>query len=433
MESHTPHDLALFVYGKITNIKNPPSVEVLEKLFQTLFLASLKSEEGVPIICSISYVNPRIPDPNPPKTIRDPRWEYIPLKSHANFNVHELSKIALSTDVNVSRLGVYTNKTNDLMIHGLFDQQRNDQRLMRFDQGGEWDPPGILQAKIVGIGHIVVESGKSLIAELNGGDLVEDTVNIFQVKKIGLTFLNGFTKCYTKVSSQAQDLGYPVNDDFRYHAFTHWIDIVQRILYRAKVYDHGGAILISNIDDLSVLRINYKIEYGRIPILFEKWLLADWLSDSLFLKLINTKKNDESIEDIDLYRNRNVIENDKADALRALNRAIDFIATLTRVDGLVLLDDKLQVKGFGCEIITKGDPNCKSYRTTSTDPKVKNSNRLEYEQYGTRHRSMLRYCSEDKNAVGFVISSDGPVRAMSKIGSRVFMWSNIQLSVSGLM
>jgi len=108
---------------------------------------------------------------------------------------------------------------------------------------------------------------------------------------------------------------------------------------------------------------------------------------------------------------------------------VAYVASLSRVDGLVLLDYDLVVHGFGCEIIAKGDSKCQAYRAIHPSPTKGKLRRLDIERYGTRHRSMIRYCTEDKHSVGFVLSHDGPIRAISCSSTRLYFWDNVQLSM----
>ena len=39
----------------------------------------------------------------------------------------------------------------------------------------------------------------------------------------------------------------------------------------------------------------------------------------------------------------------------------------------------------------------------------------------------MRYCSHNPGSVGFVISQDGAVRAMTQVCGRVVMWENLRL------
>ncbi len=40
---------------------------------------------------------------------------------------------------------------------------------------------------------------------------------------------------------------------------------------------------------------------------------------------------------------------------------------------------------------------------------------------------MIRQCARDPESVGFVISQDGDVRAITRVGNAVLMWDNIRL------
>ena len=42
---------------------------------------------------------------------------------------------------------------------------------------------------------------------------------------------------------------------------------------------------------------------------------------------------------------------------------------------------------------------------------------------------MMRYCAKFPNSVGFVISQDGDVRAITKVGERLVLWDNVRLQL----
>lgn len=53
--------------------------------------------------------------------------------------------------------------------------------------------------------------------------------------------------------------------------------------------------------------------------------------------------------------------------------------------------------------------------------------KFDFTQLGTRHRSMMRYCYSNPGSLGFVISQDGDVRAITRLGSKLVLWENIRL------
>lgn len=40
---------------------------------------------------------------------------------------------------------------------------------------------------------------------------------------------------------------------------------------------------------------------------------------------------------------------------------------------------------------------------------------------------MMRYCARKPGSIGFVVSQEGVVRCMTKLGNRLVMWENTRL------
>ncbi len=85
----------------------------------------------------------------------------------------------------------------------------------------------------------------------------------------------------------------------------------------------------------------------------------------------------------------------------------------------------LEVIGFGGEITANEKPMS---LFAARDESASNPEAMDYEHYGTRHRSMFRLIEKCPGAVGFVISQDGDVRAIRKLDGRVLLWDNIQIT-----
>lgn len=129
-----------------------------------------------------------------------------------------------------------------------------------------------------------------------------------------------------------------------------------------------------------------------------------------------------------LYLDEMVTEDELADACSELDNAIWFTSLLTRVDGVVLMNPEFDVTGFGAEITASEAP--RRIRLASDERATGRASKpLEYEHYGTRHRSVMRYCAKVAGSVGFVVSQDGDVRAITHYRGAVVLWDNIQLQL----
>jgi len=116
----------------------------------------------------------------------------------------------------------------------------------------------------------------------------------------------------------------------------------------------------------------------------------------------------------------------KEAAASEIDGIIWFIACLSRVDGLVVMDPTLTVKGFGT-IITVEDAQPTIFSTGDEFATKAHRVSLSYDAFGTRHRSMMRYCNAHPGSVGFVISQDGDIRAITKVGEDLVVWDGVLL------
>src|SRR6266404_9995014 len=90
-----PSDLARQVREQLVLAKQDPPEEVLlTSLFETLFFASLKREEGRAISCRVAFVDRKRPDPKPPSRVVADRWKYFALAKDLPLNVRNLAKLS---------------------------------------------------------------------------------------------------------------------------------------------------------------------------------------------------------------------------------------------------------------------------------------------------------------------------------------------------
>lgn len=429
MPGQTPHDLAIYVYGRLSNKSHRPSIATLDELFHTLYLTSMRKEEGTPITCSIAYVNPKSPDPDPPENIRHPRWTVALFSNPIEYSAIQLTKLALAADPASSCLIVYPNRKNELQIWGLIDQQGGFQAMLTHEAEGGWSPPGVFHVQILGPGHLVVMDEIVLIAELNGDHLVEDSVDVFLNSAIHRKFQSGFRRHIDNISANITHKGYKLQPNIVKYAYSQWIRTIRRILLRARTFGHGGAFLFTDSPSAPRLNTKYAVVYDRLPCLLEN-LASSCVIEDLSYDIISDQI-DGGADTIQIgpYIDKELAKNLLDDVCEALSGAIAYVASLSRVDGLVLMDYDLVVHGFGCEITAKGNSKRQAYRATHSSPTKGNLRLLDLQRFGTRHRSMIRYCSEDMHSVGFVVSHDGPVRAVSCSSSRLYFWDNVQLSM----
>lgn len=206
-----------------------------------------------------------------------------------------------------------------------------------------------------------------------------------------------------------------------------WLSALCRLLLRARSYRHGGAVLLTPDTSEKNLRVKYRLQYPRLrTALFNSataTIKRTYAADEIHGDYLDGGRDELPI---DLYLDESINDNEVADIDSEIDGALWFAALLTRVDGLVLATPRLEVTGFGVEITADDVPNTIS---CASDPSAEDRQAIEYTHYGTRHRSMMRYCYATPGSIGFVISQDGDVRAMLRIEDEVVVWENLKLQL----
>jgi hypothetical protein len=175
------------------------------------------------------------------------------------------------------------------------------------------------------------------------------------------------------------------------------------------------------------LDIKYRLKYDRIP----KALVgrgAQSVLSTAARDVISMRYLDEFSENmpVGLYLDETVADSYVRDYDDEITGCVRFISSLSCVDGLVLATPDLGIRGFGVEIRTKKEvPVVHLAPGPTASPKSLRA--VDPNHYGTRHRSMMRYCFAHPRSTGFVISQDGEIRAITRVKTRLVMWENLRV------
>jgi hypothetical protein len=424
MSRSFPADLAKHVRTQLVARKqHPPSQTALTTLFETLYFASLKQEENQPISCRIAFVNRKRPDPDPPERIVADRWQCCPLAHDLPLDVRNLVKLSTAVDPWGSTLAVETDSGGDWRIWGLIDQSVHYSTYVVKEAADGVEMPGMFQAVIQGTGEIAVYQTYILLGSLRQDVLTTKQHRVFQSGPVHSKLMKSIKTFQKQARGEVGSALYDERDHWDGSIERLWVSALCRILIGIQKYHHGGAVLIS--DAGSWLNAKYSLSYRR---------LADALFRAAVLEVRNTANSDEihekyleeEAEDIPthLYFNESVTRNELADTHNEITGCIRFLASLARVDGLIWLDSRLNLKGFGVEITVQEDP---AHAFLALNSQATKTSKLDLNHFGTRHRSMLRYCAADSNGVGFIVSQDGDVRAATQNENKVLLWDNIRI------
>lgn len=421
-----PKDLAKAVFSEIKRRNDEfPSEDILVALFETMYFASIKTEEAEPIIFNIVYLDPDDPDPDPPERNVQDRWRCVEFSEQIKFNIPNVIKLAKASDPRTSSLVIYHDGNDEIFIWGLIDQGNRYHDYVNYESEEGPERPGIFQASLEGSGFLVAYIEYQKIAELRISRLIRRTVDIFSRGPIKDELDLGINRHLKLTQRKIGEGVYSDRDHWDNSLTQYWYSTICRIILRIKSYRHGGALLISGVRAERGLNVKYPMIYNRLKNALVnravKLIETTYASDQIYEYL----EKDDDIP-IDLYLDENVYETELNHIRSEIDGALWFISLLSRVDGLVLMNKHLVVRGFGVEIKSSTPPD-RVYICSKQIPNNSALKEVDYNHFGTRHRSMMRYCWNYSGTVGFVVSQDGDVRVITKYDNKLVIWDNIKL------
>jgi hypothetical protein len=206
-----------------------------------------------------------------------------------------------------------------------------------------------------------------------------------------------------------------------------YFDFIELILLKTREKRHGGTFIILpdyfTADDSRLtdrIRINYRCAG------FDPWdaLLEMLVSHRKYFDLENETTKASTISE-KKFREYTFEEANLDDSHRHLADLAGFFASLSSIDGVVVLTDRFRLIGFGSEVIASLPSLIEVRRCL--DDNGKKSSTLPLEEFRMRHRSALRFCSSYEDSIAFIISQDGQVRAAKRVGPEVLLWEDITL------
>lgn len=406
---------------------NAPSAGIVQKLIEILFYASLKTEEARPVSCTVVFVGSKGDLAEGHESSRRlHRYVYVPLITPIALTARSLAKFSQAAPPWASSIGV-RRSSDELEICGLFDQEIHYQSALNREGEPRFHRPGLFQVEVAKTGALTVYDGRKLLAKLSQDTLVTAFYDVLNEGPIANFLIRYIDKLERSVTKQLKPI-FPRHDvtSFLVDAPKLWLQTLSRVLLGIRRLNHGGAVLLIPSKGTKDLSINFAISYEKTETVLERHLLASARWHAARARMRNEYSEADTLIPATLVQQRRTAFNEQEDARKAALGCTAFISSLAGVDGLILLSGGLRVAGFGVEIKLRKDPTVawRAANALGTGSRLK---ALSLSEFGTRHRSMMRYCDRHPGSIGFVISQDGDVRAMFKTDRGVVVWDNIQL------
>jgi hypothetical protein len=402
--THYPHHLAKLVATRLrADYGRSPPETVLCRLLETLYFASLKTDEGRRVLCTVEYLDPQGADAKPPARGPANRPTCARFDPPLPLDVRTLTKLARAADPRVASLAVFSDRKQRLYIWAMVDQEPRlgDEVALEPDAVRR---PGLFSATITGAGNLSVYCGSALVGSLAQNALVQEHHNVLgsgPVHAMLKDHLEGslaerFPRCEPSCGGAWQrDL------------LVYWVHSVGRVLVEAGRYRHGGGLLIVPEEPAQDASVHYVLRYDRLL-----KALVDLAQSRVLHRHLSIGDEAAGLQD-DLGRQKSEVLG-----------AIRFIASLSCADGVVLLDKAMAVRGFGAEL-RAANPINDVFLAGDAAATAARLRRADLSDFGARQRAMIRYCDAHPGSLGLAISREGGVHAMMRIGQRLVLWENI--------
>lgn len=407
-----------------------PNSEALVELLGLAYHTSLLREEGRKLLFRIIFL-PRGSSKKITESKRKNSRLAVFVESRA-LSVAELRRLAPAADSTRTMICVDHDSQQGWLVWGLLDTGANWWQFTRHEASRGTPPPQDLTIGSPGPGELVVSTGGMVLIALRNGAPLLPRGSALDAGPVSAHLEPTRRQLYRdsirrlkakKWDEEGHDNDYPK----RFYDMC-----LSRVLSAIRELGHGGTLFVvpnqlAATDSRLTDRVNIKhpCDYDYLWDLMIQHLELHKKYYALHFPIWHAK----SRVDPERYREISTTDLRREENDEALKDAVRFIASLSAVDGALVITDRFKVLGFGAEVIAQS-PTLREVQL-SADPEATSTRPLSIESYGTRHRSAFRFCSSYEDAIAFIVSSDGGVKATKRIGSQVLLWPEVQASFWG--
>jgi hypothetical protein len=401
-----------------------PPPKALEELISTCYQASLLRDEERLVTFRVICCPPELlpADSGPPKGLHR-----LAFTHPRPFTEDELRRLSPSADFHRSLIGVQFGTGNTPEIWGIVS---SGPRWIKAAQGDRITCPRLpdrLVVSVTGPGRLTVGRGLMTVAMLRGGRITCPASDVLESRWLQDTFASVREEVLSihRDRTTRDALPHRMIDPLLISRISR--HVVRRIISLIRSSRHGATLLFLPPDaaeqsaDQTHIDIKYRFVNDAPRLRFRALLLEiiEALSGGDALSPI---EQPVGWEDYLASRNDHVAELDEA-----IVELTQVLASLSAVDGAVVLTRRFEILGFGAEITGELPEVSEVVRSSDAEARVTTPERAA--GMGTRHRSVYRLCQLDSQVLAIVVSQDGGVRFIKQLDGRVAYWDHASIGV----
>lgn len=403
----------------------PPDSALVE-LLSVCYHTSLLKEEGRKLKSRLIVLGRGMKPDQGANVLPKDELRYALFDEPSELSIAELRRLAPAADSTRSMICVDYDKARGWQIWGLMDTGDKWHRFEHHETSSGAPPPRELTIYSPGPGELLVMSNGYSMLALRSGSVYFPKGDALWEGPISQHLEAARKRLYKETIESLGVASWDADGEDDDYPSRFYNMCLSRILNCIRDLNHGGTLLLvpdelgkhdQRLEDRASLKHSCSYEY--VWRLMREHLELHRKYYDLYFPAWRAPKN----VPVNRFHELEILDDKIDDNDQALADCFRFIATLSAVDGAVVMTDTFRVLGFGAEVIAHS-PNLREISIAEDSTGIKTKS-VSIEAYGTRHRSAFRFCSSYEAAMAFIVSSDGGVKATKRIGSRLVMWPEV--------
>jgi len=435
-----PRELAHAVFRALTvSVPEPPEEWLLEVFFDALYQVSFRGELGQPETRRVVWQSP-VNRPDAPKC------SHLLLRPPVPIHVGSLASLLTAAGSHsallVSAGDVSGREVQPLVIQGIVPRSAGAAH------------SGLLGVEILGPAHLKVDVGLDYPLELRRNHLHFSALTVFERgpvrDRLSALFQDVFPAVQALLPSgiAASPLlsagSFPLPGGQVLLSEQDWPQTLEQFWSRAlidllgRVFETrlGGSVaLTTRRDNLGRKEIGRKenwlpppheAAFSQLRHLLEKRAVEAIRQQVQSVGSLSERLASQniSLDDLDFQEPSLLMETPGSDLEVA--QALHFLASLSRVEGILRLDPHLDLISFGGQPSSGRLPE-RVYLAGDEMASEAELTPISLHSFGPRNQALLRLCYQDPDALGFAFTQDGDVRAMLWHEDKLIVWNTVLL------
>ncbi len=392
-----------------------PAPAMLHRLLSTCYQASLMREEGRPVRFRLMLCEPGTLS----RESSDSKLHAIPFTKPLLLTADNLRRLAPAAAFERALIAVRIRDRSRFEVWGLV---HSGEQWLRALEGSRRSFPALppsLVVNVPGAGSLSVAKGSLVVARLLAGRLATPTPSVLETntrsrktEPANEAFLSKYQRAQRQRGAKWAQIDATLISQIRRQTALRLLSAMRRL-------QHGATLLILPAELAHEPRrwrriLNLRFSFAPGPARRRLFTLVLSLVEALANECGQRCGPKHHVTWQDYLTSTDAAVH-RAD--EDITETVRFLASLSAVDGAVVLGQPLEMLGFGAEISGRLPPVHQVTRDPdSSGARTKTESVL---NVGTRHRSAYRFCRALPGAMAAVVSQDGSVRAIKRIGNRV--------------